>query len=233
MATRTASENRFPLIRLVPDAEDLTPTPSGEVHLRIDSSDLSLYWVDDTGTRIDPGTAIADVVDLPTAETDDTLVLAPDGAGGVEWRAETGGGGGGGLLAVHRYNPGSDGSYAVTGTTLADLDATNAAITFTAPASGAVLILVDVLCAGTMSGGDPSWMLGLRNGGSQIGDLQMIANGTAGIERRGVSFHLTGLTPSASYTIKLASKLASSGGIGTIYFGSSTRGGVNLAALAA
>lgn len=30
-----------------------------------------------------------------TAETDDTLVLAPDGLGGVEFRAETGGGGGG------------------------------------------------------------------------------------------------------------------------------------------
>jgi hypothetical protein len=31
---------------------------------------------------------------LPTAETDTSLVLAPDGAGGVEFRAETGGGGG-------------------------------------------------------------------------------------------------------------------------------------------
>lgn len=41
------------------------------------------------------GTAIADILDLSTAETDDTLVLAPDGSGGVEFRAETGGGGGG------------------------------------------------------------------------------------------------------------------------------------------
>lgn len=40
------------------------------------------------------GAAIGDILDLPTAETDDTLVLAPDGAGGVEFRAETGGGGG-------------------------------------------------------------------------------------------------------------------------------------------
>lgn len=39
-------------------------------------------------------TAITDIVDLPTAETDTALVLAPDGAGGVEFRAETGGGGG-------------------------------------------------------------------------------------------------------------------------------------------
>lgn len=35
----------------------------------------------------------ADILDIPTAETDTTLVLAPDGAGGVEFRAETGGGG--------------------------------------------------------------------------------------------------------------------------------------------
>jgi hypothetical protein len=42
------------------------------------------------------GASVADILDLPTAETDDTLVLAPDGAGGVEFRAETGGGGGSG-----------------------------------------------------------------------------------------------------------------------------------------
>jgi hypothetical protein len=40
--------------------------------------------------------APADILDLPTAETDDALVLAPDGAGGVEFRAEAGGPGGSG-----------------------------------------------------------------------------------------------------------------------------------------
>lgn len=40
------------------------------------------------------GTGASDILDIPTAETDDTLVLAPDGAGGVEFRAEAGGGGG-------------------------------------------------------------------------------------------------------------------------------------------
>lgn len=43
------------------------------------------------------GTSIDDILDLTTAETDDTLVLAPDGAGGVEFRAEAGGVGGGGF----------------------------------------------------------------------------------------------------------------------------------------
>lgn len=44
----------------------------------------------------------ADILDLTTAETDDTLVLKPDGAGGVEWGADEGesGGGGAGAQAV-------------------------------------------------------------------------------------------------------------------------------------
>ena len=37
------------------------------------------------------GASVADILDLPTAETDASLVLAPDGAGGVEFRAEVGG----------------------------------------------------------------------------------------------------------------------------------------------
>ena len=36
--------------------------------------------------------APADILDIPTAETDASLVLAPDGAGGVEFRPEAGGG---------------------------------------------------------------------------------------------------------------------------------------------
>lgn len=40
------------------------------------------------------GSAIADVLDLPTAEMNAALVMAPDGAGGLQFRAEAGGGGG-------------------------------------------------------------------------------------------------------------------------------------------
>ena len=64
----------------------------------------ALYYETDTSTLFrDSGSAWesvegsgtpADIVDIPTAETDTTLVLAPDGLGGVEFRAETGGGGG-------------------------------------------------------------------------------------------------------------------------------------------
>lgn len=41
----------------------------------------------------EPGGSVSEILDLPTAETDTALVLSPDGAGGVEFRAESGGGG--------------------------------------------------------------------------------------------------------------------------------------------
>jgi hypothetical protein len=53
--------------------------------------DADGYHIKDGGA---PG-GVADILDLPTAEMDDSLVLAPDGAGGVEFRAEAGGAGGG------------------------------------------------------------------------------------------------------------------------------------------
>lgn len=45
----------------------------------------------------EPNAGPADILDMTTAEMDDTLVLAPDGAGGVEFRAESGSSGGGGF----------------------------------------------------------------------------------------------------------------------------------------
>ena len=59
------------------------------------------------GTHENGGSDELDVTDLGTSELDDTLVLQPDGAGGVEWAA----GGGGGAPAAHaasHENTGSD-----------------------------------------------------------------------------------------------------------------------------
>lgn len=59
------------------------------------------------------GTDELEITSLATSETDDALVLAPDGAGGVEFRAESGGGGGATLdgravlVAVQGMNPAS------------------------------------------------------------------------------------------------------------------------------
>lgn len=51
----------------------------------------------DAGTWVEITATVAEIEDLPTAETDTSLVLHPDGSGGVAWGTDaTSGGGGGG-----------------------------------------------------------------------------------------------------------------------------------------
>ena len=69
----------------------------GEIGLETDTSKFKFgtgaaAW-NSLSYAVGPG--VTEIVDLPTAEMNAALVLAPDGAGGVHFRAETGGGGGG------------------------------------------------------------------------------------------------------------------------------------------
>ena len=85
-----ASDNLFP--RLLIGEGGSTSTPAANRVTVYAKSDGLLYSKDDAGLETPlGGTAIADITDIPTAEMDDTLVLAPDGTGGVEFRAEAGG----------------------------------------------------------------------------------------------------------------------------------------------
>jgi len=59
---------------------------------------LNTTAIDFSAFTVGGGSGVAE--DLTTSETDTSLVLAPDGAGGVEFRAEAGGGGGGAPSAV-------------------------------------------------------------------------------------------------------------------------------------
>lgn len=68
-------------------------TPDTDYRFLYLGEDGQLHVKDAADAVTDIGGTVADILDLTTAETDDTLVLAPDGAGGVEFRAETGGGG--------------------------------------------------------------------------------------------------------------------------------------------
>lgn len=74
------------------DGSDFT-NPDADYRRLFLGEDGQLHVKDSAGTVTGIGGAIADILDLDTAETDDTLVLAPDGAGGVEFRAEAAGGG--------------------------------------------------------------------------------------------------------------------------------------------
>lgn len=105
-----ASENEFPRVVLVDDA-DTDATDPGMLALVLVGG--VLHTVDESGTLAPVGaSAIADILELATAETDDTLRLAPDGAGGVEWAA---GGGGGGMTHSYIGYPTAGGSIETAG----------------------------------------------------------------------------------------------------------------------
>lgn len=87
-----ASDNLFPKVLIVEGSAPSSPS-AGDQALFIDSADHKLKRKNSSGSVTTVEGSPADILDLPTAETDASLVLAPDGAGGVEFRAETGSGG--------------------------------------------------------------------------------------------------------------------------------------------
>jgi hypothetical protein len=107
-----------------------------------------------------------------------------------------------GLLAVFKQSAGT--SQSTTSATQADVDATNAAITFTAPASGKVLIRVT--CHAAMNAANQNAFLGLREGTTNIAGPTFATQGVAAAsfdEVVSVCFYLTGVS-AGSHTYKLA-----------------------------
>jgi hypothetical protein len=88
-----ASDNPFPSVLIRESADDGSDftNPDADYRRLFLGEDGQLHVKDSAGTVTGIGGAIADILDIATAETDDTLVLAPDGVGGVEFRAEAGG----------------------------------------------------------------------------------------------------------------------------------------------
>jgi hypothetical protein len=82
---------------------------------------------------------IADILDLATAETDTSLVLSPDGAGGVEFRAEAGGGSGIVLPTVLQTKAVSHGSGGLA-MTLDSVPAQDSLLVWIACQNGAVAV---------------------------------------------------------------------------------------------
>jgi hypothetical protein len=117
----------------------------------------------------------------------------------------------GSILASCVYDPGTTTTYTTTSATLGDIDTTNLTVTFTAPQSGKVLVMLTGRIT-TSAATTPTW--GLRNGSSQAGGLFTLASslnlGGAHQARTGVVY-ITSLTPGTSYTVKWA--WAVSGGV--------------------
>jgi hypothetical protein len=100
-----------------------------------------------------------------------------------------------GLLARSSYSPASLTTYNTT-TSLADIDATNMAVTFTAPPSGTVEVELDAMT----SGGSVRHTWGLREGTADL-VWQGISN-DASVGRKVAKFVVSGMTPGSSHTFK-------------------------------
>ena len=127
----------------------------------------------------------------------------------------------GGIIARTSYDPASLASYTTSSTTDADVDATNLAVTFTVPASGAVLIRLEAHAGFTGTYNDAvNW--GLRNGSTTVKSVPVIG-GVLSSSSQGPNsswtktFYVSGLTPGASLTYKWSWKVNSGAVTGRLY----------------
>lgn len=179
------------------------------------------------GTYPNPDIAPLVIVDADVnaaaAIAEAKLALATDAAAGVGSRRTLGTGalqaaagdhahaGGSGLLASAIHNPGVLANYSINSTTFADIDATNMVITFTAPASGIVIVRLIAFCNGVTGSVTLGW--GLRESTTDIATTVVSAIGPV---RVSADFKLTGVTAGA-HTYKWSQ--ASFGGVANTYAG--------------
>lgn len=171
-----------------------------------------------TGAAGADGADGADGVGVPAGgTTGQVLAKASNTDYDTEWIDETGGGGGGGLLAIQVYAPSSQTVYTRQNATLADVDATNAAVTFTAPASGNVLVRVSAWLDYTGTGNEG--YLGLREGSSDIsGTITRVLRGNTDNDLEfyaSVPMYVTGLS-AGSHTLKLSFAINQTGATPTM-----------------
>lgn len=111
--------------------------------------------------------------------------------------AASSGGGAAELLAAIKYDPATKVDINTTSATFADADATNLAVSFTAPATGKVLVRLNGYAVGA-AGSGYSW--GLRSGTTDLDDRLIMYNAYEGA--KSATFHIAGLTAGTAYTYK-------------------------------
>ena len=109
------------------------------------------------------------------------------------------------LLGITAYAAGSDTVTAMSGTSNTDVDATNMAVAFTAPASGKVLVEVEGLVNPPTS---QYLRFQLREASSNVGNVQTVGFGSVNVLAVAASFYITGLTPASAHTYKLGAHMA-------------------------
>jgi hypothetical protein len=107
-----------------------------------------------------------------------------------------------GLLAAVSYGPAVQASVNTSSATMADIDASNFTVTFTAPPSGKVLITVGAWIGALANATIYDW--GLREGSTTIADRLFLYNIGAMQGTYTISFLITGLTVGSSHTYKAA-----------------------------
>lgn len=108
-----------------------------------------------------------------------------------------------GLLASVSYNPAVLEAPSTTSSTFADVDATNVVITFTAPASG--VVLVQVVVSADTAAASHTHGINLREGAADIAgtEREVAFAGNRMIISVAAKWKITGLTAGNSYTYKL------------------------------
>ncbi len=147
---------------------------------------------------------------LFTAVTAVNIVILSTDDGGVTYGANLVESGGTRLLAQLAYD-GNNANYHTTSTTLTDVDATHLAITFTAPASGNVLVRVIARVNNNTHNG----YFGLREGSTSLVTPRFVCYNT--VVLASVDFYLTGVS-AGSHTYKLAFVVDPSGGMDVACF---------------
>jgi len=205
-----ASDNAFPSILITEGTEPSAPA-AGKQRLYIDSTTHLFKATNSSGTdRTIEGVpagavtssgltmATARLLGRTTASTGAIEEITVGSGLSLSAGSLTASGSSGGLLGVNEYtSSGGQTIYTRSSATEADVDATNMAVTFTAPASGNVIVKCSAWC--DQGNGDAGhW--GLRESTTNIANNALVvrANGQA---YTCATFYLTGIS-AGSHTYK-------------------------------
>lgn len=147
--------------------------------------------------------------------TDNKNYMLDDGGASTEFPAAGGGGSSlGQIIAYNSYNPGTLANYSTSSTTAVDLDATNMAVTFTAPSSGKVLVRLTAQATTNNTAAQYWW--GLRESTTLIAIGVATYGNIQGVRTQ--EFVLTGLS-AGSHTYKWAHFVSNAAHSGVCYVG--------------